>query len=66
MAIRFTTGFSKPKKYNPFSRYWRFREWLAKKLITLIRKYIIPSGHSYKYALKLEILDKVNASSLKW
>lgn len=66
MSIRATHDFGVTKKWNPFSRTWRLREWLGKKLINMIRDHIIPSGHSYKYALKLEILDKVNALSLRY
>jgi hypothetical protein len=44
---------------------WRKRVLLAELLIELIRKYIVPEGHNFKYALKLPVLDRVNYLNLK-
>lgn len=43
----------------------KLRIQLANLVITAVRLFLVPSGHNYRYALRLPVLDKVNFMSLR-
>ncbi len=42
----------------------RMKMRLAVWLLSFIRNHLVPSGHSWKYALRLPVLNKVNYITL--